>query len=156
MNPYDKEQVDAVWQRVTATSKPDNEGTDTTGVDLMELMNAECADRSLFLLLARMAGGCDGTLLRQIARDEGCHIRRLGALYYIQTGRKYCPMQAAMPCVACLNDALREAYQEKIRNAARYQRAAAQYPDQKLLFEGMADEEVAHSRMILCVLEKRL
>lgn len=92
MNPYDKEQVDAVWQRVTATSKPDNEGTDTTGVDLMELMNAECADRSLFLLLARMAGGCDGTLLRQIARDEGCHIRRLGALYYIQTGRKYCPM----------------------------------------------------------------
>ena len=98
----------------------------------------------------------DGTLLRQIARDEGCHIRRLGALYYIQTGRKYCPMQAAMPCVACLNDALREAYQEKIRNAARYQRAAAQYPDQKLLFEGMADEELAHSRMILCVLEKRL
>ncbi len=29
-------------------------------------------------------------------------------------------------------------------------------PDQKLLFEGMADEELAHSRMILCVLEKRL
>lgn len=123
MNPYDKEQVDAVWQRVTATSKPDNEGTDTTGVDLMELMNAECADRSLFLLLARMAGGCDGTLLRQIARDEGCHIRRSrSALLHPDRAQILPDAGRAMPCVACLNDALREAYQEKIRNAARYQR----------------------------------
>ena len=119
-------------------------------MDLVELINAECADRSLFLHLARMAGGCDGTLLRQIARDEECHVRRLGALYYIQSGKKYCPMPAVPPCVACFNDALRQAYQEKLRNAVRYQRAAAQYPDQKLLFEGMADEELAHSRK-MCI-----
>lgn len=89
--------MDAVWQRVTATSKPDNEGTDTTGVDLMELMNAECADRSLFLLLARMAGGCDGTLLRQIARDEAAISAVSERFTTSKTGRKYCPMQAAMP-----------------------------------------------------------
>lgn len=165
MNPYDKEQTDAVWQRVAAVSMPaaetpqetpEDKPQDTTGVDLAEMIAGEYADRMQYLTLARMACGCDAGLLRHIAQEELCHARRLGTLYYIQTGKKYCPMPVTMPCEVCLCDALRQAYQGELRGAARYQRAAEQYPEQKMLFTCLAEEEMAHSRTVMGILERHL
>ncbi len=61
----------------------------------------------------------------RLAESRRCDGKRLSALYFVMTGLKACPDRPKLPCVSCLNEALRQAYREERCTAELYSRYAA-------------------------------
>jgi|GEM_PF-599402 len=58
---------------------------------LLELIRDERADSALYAHLACRMKGKAQAMLREMARQEACHAKQFGAVYFLKTGKKACP-----------------------------------------------------------------
>lgn len=124
---------------------------------LREMMDGEMEDFRTYQALARRAGGSATRMLSTMAADERRHAKRLGAAHFLITGERYqAPGQTGNRPPMDLMTGLREQFIHEQRGAAAYQGAAQETGDPCLrqLFQELAQEEMAHARMIRSLLEQ--
>lgn len=124
---------------------------------LREMMDGEMEDFRTYQTLARRAGGSATRMLSTMAADERRHAKRLGAAYFLITGERYqVPNMTGNRLPMELMTGLREQFIHEQRGAAAYQGAAQETGDPCLrqLFQELAQEEMAHARMIRSLLEQ--
>lgn len=161
MIPMDDMKSRQVWSRVMNAPCPAADGTQKkdavlTARQVLELAQEEWADAAVYGSLVRCAPQCAREALRQMARDEACHARRLAALYFLLSGEKACPEPGKPVCTACFNETLRQRYGEELRGQKRYQELAPQAGAQRCLFEQLACDEGRHAQTICCILQHTL
>ena len=122
----------------------------------LELYTAQLRAAATYRCLAEMARGRVRQALMQLAEGKRCEARRLAAVYFVMTGRKPCPDRPKPPCVSCLNEALRQAYQEELCAAELYRRYAARAGAHACLLERMAERACENAQLLLCTLEQSL
>ena len=113
MISIDEQKERQVWSRVMGATascpaseeaKPDSGLTEKT---LAQMIQCECCEAAIYRSLAAQGPKCARERLLRIAEDERCHAKQLGALYFLMTGKKYCPEPVRGACTACFNEALR-------------------------------------------------
>lgn len=142
MNPYDKEQVQAVWERVRG--KPQEAELCR---QLPEMIGGEESSAGYYETLARYAGGDRGLLLR-LAREEKRHAKQLRSLYALLSdspapiasgiGREKLPFFSA----------IRQCFRSALDAAETYKTAAGKWPAHEGLFRSLAREELRHSQLL--------
>jgi len=115
---------------------------------LKDLMYNEAREAKYYADLARSRNAyiCASTL-REISEEEGAHLKRLQAEYYILTGSTF------FPCVALLNipgaylEALRERFLGENEGAKAYLDAAAQtsHPRLSAIYTEFSVDELSHA-----------
>ena len=98
-------------------------------------------------------------MVQRLAEEEGRHAKRLMAVYYLITGKCYCP---AIPC-GCIRiehwcPALRQRYHAEACGALNYARSADETTDicLKRIFTDLSQEEYRHADTISRLLERSL
>ena len=97
MISIDEQKERQVWSRVMNTAvscpKPEEPKQDTglTEKTLAQMIQCECCEAAIYRSLAAQGPKCARERLLRIAEDERCHAKQLGALYFLMTGKKYCP-----------------------------------------------------------------
>lgn len=112
MQPLTEQQTQRVWSRVMnaqavpAAQMNEQTGSGSAAADsltpekLLELIRDERADSALYAHLACRMKGKAQAMLREMARQEACHAKQFGAVYFLKTGKKACPagrMRRASP-----------------------------------------------------------
>lgn len=124
---------------------------------LREMIDGETEDFRTYQALARRAGGSGTRMLSTMAADERRHAKRLSTAYFLITGERYQSpnMNGSRPPMDLMTG-LREQFIQEQRGAAAYQGAAQETGDPCLrqLFQELAQEEMAHARMIRSLLEQ--
>ena len=120
------------------------------------MIQCECCEAAIYRSLAAQGPKCARERLLRIAEDERCHAKQLGALYFLMTGKKYCPEPVRGACTACFNEALRKQYQAELEAQERYARLAARAGEQACMFEALAHDEGRHAKTIYCILQQTL
>ena len=120
------------------------------------MIQCECCEAAICRSLAAQGPKCARERLLRLAEDERCHAKRLGALYFLMTGKKYCPEPVRGACTACFNEALRKQYQAELEAEARYAKLAARAGEQACMFEALARDEGRHAKTIYCILQQTL
>ncbi len=164
MSNIDPKQAERVWSRVMGVScqtasAPKAEAPQAPCLDgqtLCELLCGELQQYAAYCHLACMARGCAKKTLQCIAADEKRHARMLAAIYYIMTGKKACPEPARAPCVACLNEALREQYAGELKASRRYAELARCAGEHACTFEALSADECRHAQMLYSLLQRCL
>lgn len=119
-------------------------------------IDGEAADRQFYLRFARCVrreqAAC---VLRRLAQEEGGHLRRLQAVYYLITGECYRP--AALqetPAIRGYCATLRRAYHEEACGGFNYLRAADAVADDCLqgIFRELGEDEMRHARALVQLL----
>ena len=160
-----KTREEAVWKRVMALSAEAPEPVcrpqprQTQGLSqeqVLELLAGELEDACTYRTLAGRTSGQVRKCLLELAREEQRHARHMETVYYLMTGRRPCPDRPKAPCVACLNEELRQRYEMEIEGAAHYHCLAEQAGSFSQLLHCIALEEERHGRMILHLLEQCL
>ena len=123
---------------------------------LAELLQDEWTDAGTYRKLAACAPTCAKTILLRIAQEELCHARTLSALYYLKTGKKYCPEGRASVCTACFNETIRQRYQAELAGQARYTALSGAAGEHQSTFEQFACDEGRHAQMLCCILQNTL
>ena len=115
MNPMDCKQAQNVWSRVMAaqTAAPCTNAekapektartqqapaVSITPEQVMQAMHEELCDAETYRCLAARMSGCARKTLLAISHDERCHAKKLGAIYFLLTGKKACPKKPENPC----------------------------------------------------------
>lgn len=115
--------------------------------------------RQQYLALSRQAPAWARQTLRELAEDEGGHVRRLEAVCYLITG------QTRRPRAVCLQPvrqdwctALRQSYHGEVCTAMNYARTADSTPDVCLsrLLNQLSAEEYRHADRLLALLERSM
>ena len=162
MLSIDEQNERQVWSRVMGATascpaseeaKPDSGLTEKT---LAQMIQCECCEAAIYRSLAAQGPKCARERLLRLAEDERCHAKRLGALYFLMTGKKYCPEPVRGVCTACFNEALRKQYQAELEAEARYAKLAARAGEQACMFEALARDEGRHAKTIYCILQQTL
>ena len=162
MISIDEQKERQVWSRVMNTAvscpKPEEPKQDTglTEKTLAQMIQCECCEAAIYRSLAAQGPRCARERLLRIAEDERCHAKQLGALYFLMTGKEYCPEPVRGACTACFNEALRKQYQAELEAEARYAKLAARAGEQACMFEALARDEGRHAKMIYCILQQTL
>lgn len=167
MQPLTEKQTQQVWSRVmnaqaapaaaAAQTEPEAQpDLELTPSQLLSCIRHEHSDCALYLHLAGRLKGNAQALLRQLARQEACHARRLSAIYYVKTGEKACPGAPERPCTACINETLRQRYTAELSASERYQALAENAGSYECLLRQMAQEECEHAQKLLCILQQCL
>lgn len=116
MQPLTEQQTQRVWSRVMnaqavpAAQMNEQTGSGSAAADsltpekLLELIRDERADSALYAHLASRMKGRAQAMLREMARQEACHAKQFGAVYFLKTGKKACPGRPDAPCVTCINE----------------------------------------------------
>ncbi len=142
MDIYDKEAVQAIWDRVTASKEQSLEEFSIRVQQAGEIYRRLAArfpkHRSLFLSLAR---------------DEDRHAKQLAALYYMQFGCTVCRKAEAAEISHKLCEAIRECYQRETGAVQRYTAAAEQFPGQRSLFTTLSAESARHADRLMALLQ---
>ena len=142
MDLYDKEAVQAVWARVTASKEQ------TLGDFYKYERQAAESYRRLAMRFPKQRN-----LFLSLARDEERHASRLGALYYMLFG---CPVSRTMEQVEFPNElcqVVRELYRGETDAAQRYTATAEQFPAQCSLFAAFAADQTRHAERLLALME---
>ena len=92
-------------------------------------------------------------MLREMARQEACHAKQFGAVYFLKTGKKACPGRPDAPCVTCINETLRQRYSEEHAAHEAYEALAENAGTHRCMLLKIAEEECGHAQMILCILQ---
>ena len=186
--PYDYRRYDQIWQRVSPTLEPYPAAPEDTttalttrqeaqlpGADInpcclgsaaMEMLEVltgyieeELADQRYYTALLRRAPAWAQPVVQRLAEEEGRHAKRLMAVYYLITGKCYCP---AIPC-GCIRiehwcPALRQRYHAEACGALNYARSADETTDicLKRIFTDLSQEEYRHADTISRLLERSL
>ncbi len=148
MNPYDSTAVSAVWQRVSQGKQ-----NDSLECTLAETIANEYRSRNTYLSMARL---CWPDLFRRMAAEEGCHARRLSALYYLLYGCPPCQKDEGCPHICNLCEAVRDAFSGETKAAKNYQKLAQSYPEYADLFCSIAADEQRHARCLRSMTEQLL
>ena len=165
MQPLTEKQTQRVWSRVMnaqAVPAADMTMTGETGQTaltpekLLELIAGERADSALYAHLACRMKGRAQAMLRELSRQEACHAKKLGAIYFLQTGKKACPTRPEPPCVTCINETLRQRYTEEHAAHEAYEALAGSAGTHRCMLLKMAEEECEHAQTILCILQNCL
>ncbi len=148
MNPYDSDEVRAVWARVTAN------GQETTPPEeqLQELIADELTDCASYRVLSRCCGRFSA-VFRAIAADELRHAKRLSALYVLHYGCIPTPYAGAYDCRPCLCTALHEHYEAEQKGAKVYEDLATRFPQHEALFCSLAADERCHAERLTAIAE---
>ena len=160
MISIDEQKERQVWSRVMNTAvscpKPEEPKQDTglTEKTLAQMIQCECCEAAIYRSLAAQGPKCARERLLRIVEDERCHAKRLCALYFLMTGKKYCPEPVRGACTACFNEALRKQYQAELEAEARYAKLAARAGEQACMFEALARDEGRHAKTIYCILQQ--
>ena len=126
---------------------------------LVGFTEEELEDQRATLALSRQAPSWARQWLRELAAEEGCHARRLMAVYYLINGDCYHPMISGGPIrVGRWCAALRERYHAAACNGLNYARAADETTDPCLarLLKELSGEEYRHADRLLGMLERSL
>ena len=97
MISIDEQKERQVWSRVMNTAvscpKPEEPKQDTglTEKTLAQMIQCEYCEAAIYRSLAAQGPKCARERLLRLAEDERCHAKQLGALYFLMTGKKYCP-----------------------------------------------------------------
>ena len=106
MQPLTEQQTQRVWSRVMnaqavpAAQMNEQTGSGSAAADsltpekLLELIRDERADSALYAHLACRMKGKAQAMLREMARQEACHAKQFGAVYFLKTGKKGLSRQA--------------------------------------------------------------
>lgn len=164
MQCMDSTMQKAVWARVMATgdeaqncpTPPPQCPACITAQELLALMQDEKNDCATYRYLSCKSCGAEAKALKELSQEEACHFKKLHALYYILTGQCVCLDPAKPACTACLAVSLRERYEAELAGARAYEEAAAKWPDMAAEFRCLAEDERAHSRKLVCLLQYRL
>ena len=114
MNPMDCKQAQNVWSRVMAAQTaalctnaekaPEKTArtqqapaVSITPEQVMQAMHEELCDAETYRCLAARMSGCARKTLLAISHDERCHAKKLGAIYFLLTGKKACPKKPENP-----------------------------------------------------------
>ena len=114
MNPMDCKQAQNVWSRVMAAQTaalctnaekaPEKTAraqqapaVSITPEQVMQAMHEELCDAETYRCLAARMSGCARKTLLAISHDERCHAKKLGAIYFLLTGKKACQKKPASP-----------------------------------------------------------
>ena len=185
---YDYRRYDRIWQRVSPTLEPYPAAPEDTttalttrqeaqlpGADInpcclgsaaMEMLEVltgyieeELADQRYYTALLRRAPAWAQPVVQRLAEEEGRHAKRLMAVYYLITGKCYCP---AIPC-GCIRiehwcPALRQRFHAEACGALNYARSADETTDicLKRIFTDLSQEEYRHADTISRLLERSL
>lgn len=185
---YDYRRYDRIWQRVSPTLEPYPAAPEDTttalttrqeaqlpGADInpcclgsaaMEMLEVltgyieeELADQRYYTALLRRAPAWAQPVVQRLAEEDGRHAKRLMAVYYLITGKCYCP---AIPC-GCIRiehwcPALRHRYHAEACGALNYARSADETTDicLKRIFTDLSQEEYRHADTISRLLERSL
>lgn len=163
MSQIDPGKADRVWSRVMNVqnsqpqqTSPCRQGSELGGDKLAELIESELRSYSRYRMLSCMAcGQCKKTLL-YIAEQERCHAKKLTVMYYLATGKKYCPSGAKPDCKACLNEALRQAYQDELDDAKNYGLLSKSAGSHACTLQQISMQEAEHARLLACILQSTL
>lgn len=144
-------------------AEPDPCCMGTVAAELLEVLEGyiteERTARQGYLALSRQAPAWARQTLRELAEDEGGHVRRLEAVCYLIDGRTYRPRAACLqPVREDWLTALRQCYHEEVCTAMNYARTADSTTDvclSRLLNELSADE-YRHADRLLALLERSL
>ena len=140
MNPYDHEQVQAVWQRV----RSHGDGQSLLQA-LEEMISSEYAAAMAYEKLSRQNPRY-GRMLLAMAQDERGHAKKLTTLYSLlgEKPPKIAPAVAREHCdFAC---GVRRAYGEELAAAESYLEAAQKWRQHRQIFASIAADEQRHSR----------
>ena len=165
MQPLTEQQTQRVWSRVmSAQAVPAAQmnaqtGSGSAAADsltpekLLELIQNERADSALYAHLSGRMKGRAQAMLREMARQEACHAKQFGAVYFLKTGKKACPGSPGAPCVTCINETLRQRYSEEHAAHEAYEALAKNAGTHRCMLLKIAEEECRHAQMILCILQ---
>ena len=185
---YDYRRYDRIWQRVSPTLEPYPAAPEDTttalttrqeaqlpgadinpcclgsaATEMLEVLTGyieeELADQRYYTALLRRAPAWAQPVVQRLAEEEGRHAKRLMAVYYLITGKCYCP---AIPC-GCIRiehwcPALRQRYHAEACGALNYTRSADETTDicLKSIFTDLSQEEYRHADTISRLLERSL
>ena len=162
MDVTDETKVTRVWSRVMnqpeAISAPEAPacGRRITPEQVAELMRQELDSAAVYRYLAcRVRGGAKG-LLQRLSEQERCHAKKLGAYYFLLTGKKYCPCRPAPVCVTCINETLRLLYEKELADAKKYRELSAFAAEQGCILQSLSRDECEHAQQIFCILQNTL
>ena len=165
MQPLTEKQTQRVWSRVmSAQTAPaaamenpapaaQAQSETLTPEKLLSLIDGERADSALYAHLACRMKGKAQAMLREMARQEACHAKQFGAVYFLKTGKKACPGRPDAPCVTCINETLRQRYSEEHAAHEAYEALAENAGTHRCMLLKIAEEECGHAQMILCILQ---
>ena len=185
---YDYRRYDRIWQRVSPTLEPYPAAPEDTttalttrqeaqlpgadinpcclgsaATEMLEVLTGyieeELADQRYYTALLRRAPAWAQPVVQRLAEEEGRHAKRLMAVYYLITGKCYCP---AIPC-GCIRiehwcPALRQRYHAEACGALNYARSADETTDicLKRILTDLSQEEYRHADTISRLLERSL
>lgn len=155
-----------VWSRVMAASanapmpqarnaSQPKRGT-LTGDRLRELMQDEAQDAHTYRQLAARSQGSVRRTLEQISGDEQNHYRQLGAVSYLETGRRPVMERPHGAPPGTVAEALRAQYPKELEGAETYHRMAETAGPYAAVFHEMGNDEERHARMIIKLLAEML
>lgn len=163
MEQTDPGKAERVWSRVmcaqniqTMPACPCKEDSSLSAETLAELIRAEMHDWCLYRSLACTNCRQINSTLLCIAEQEKCHAKKLSVLYFLATGKKYCPPKPNPACTACFNEAVRQAYKEELESACRYDSLAQNAGSHACTLRSIAEEEREHARQLACILQTTL
>ena len=168
MQPLTEQQTQRVWSRVMnaqavpAAQMNEQTGSGSAAADsltpekILELIRDERADSALYAHLACRMKGKAQAMLREMARQEACHAKQFGAVYFLKTGKKACPGRPDAPCVTCINETLRQQYTAEHAAREAYAALAENAGTHRCMLLRMAQEECEHAQLILCILQNCL
>lgn len=159
MDPYNDEQVRAVWQRVTAATEVTGSSY-AAGADpavLLDFISGEQQDSRVYQALACKLGGSDGVQLRRMAKEKACRAKRLAAAYFLLTGVRPCVRTLPFAAVTCPVEELRSRYEAELRDAEGYCTVSHRFSGQTaLMLEELAKGSLQYSQTVLCILENQI
>ena len=174
MNQMDCKQAQRVWSRVMASQEqapktrenqaqpaadaaepPQMQNLLTEGY-VLELMQQELAGAATYRCLAGRMKGCARKLLLTLAADETDHAKKLGAIYFLMTGKKACPGRPERPCITCNAETLRMQYQKELSARETYEQLASAAGSRACTMREIAHDECRHAQLIYQLLQSCL
>lgn len=167
MEMIDQKKAQRVWSRVmscqqsgqTAAAAQDCQcqcACRLSPDQILDLIREEKNACAAYRYLACCLSGCAKQYLQQMAEEERCHARKLGALYFLLTGKKACTCEGKPPCVTCINETLRQLYRKELEDARYYGRLAKTDEEWACTFEELSRQECCHAHKIYCILQNTL
>ena len=172
MNQIDCKQAQRVWSRVMAAQADAQENAPKqtmektpaaqaareaeaaiTPEQILELMNGELEDAATYRALACRMNGCAKKTLQELAKEERCHAKKLGAMYFLLTGKKACPRRPEPPCITCNAETLRRQYQQELCDREQYESLAPLAGGRACTLRELALDECRHAQKIYGLLQ---
>lgn len=149
---YQVQKEARVWSRVMGGGESGCTCTGGLSPDtLAALMEKEQEASCLFSALTKRVCRREQGRLTRLWEESRCRMQRLGAVYFVLTGQKFCPATAPAPCITCTAEHLRLAYKETLARTEQYC-ALAKQGEFAHVFDCLACSAGETAKALLCVI----